>query len=129
MVEEKYVYEVATEKHFNEAAVSVIKSIEEKGWAIFQIYDLKERLAAKGFVQQPIKILEICKANFANSLLNFNIHTSLCTPCRINIIEKEGKVSIITMLPEVTSVLFDGIDKEQAKQIGEELKYIINNAK
>ncbi len=126
---EEYVYEAVTEKSFDEAVVSVLKNVEEKGWSIFQVYDLKERLAAKGFNQQPLKILEVCKGNYANALLNFNIHTSLCTPCRINIIEKEGRVSIITMLPEVTSILFDGIDKDMAKQIGEELKSIIDSAK
>lgn len=129
MSEDKYVYEAITEKPFDEAVVSVLKNVESKGWSVFQVYDLKERLAAKGFNQQPLKILEICKGNYADALINFNIKTSLCTPCRINIVEKNGKVSIMTMLPKVTSLLFDGIDSNMAEQIGEELKDIINNAK
>ncbi len=129
MSEERFVYKVTTEKQFDEAVISVLKSVEEKGWTIFQVYDLKERLAAKGLDQHPLKILEICKGSFANALLNLNIHASLCMPCRINVIEKDGKVSMITMLPGVTSLLFDGIDEERAKQIEEEIKYILNNAK
>lgn len=50
-----FAYIVETNKSFDEAVVSVIKAVEKKGWALFQIYDVKERLAAKGLTQKSAK--------------------------------------------------------------------------
>ena len=57
-----FAYIVETDKRFDDAVVSVLKSIDKKGWALFQVYDIKERLAAKGFAHQNLKIIEICNA-------------------------------------------------------------------
>ena len=57
---EDFAYIVETKKNFDEAVVSVLKAVEKKGWTLFQIYDVKERLAAKGFTQKPLRISEIC---------------------------------------------------------------------
>lgn len=81
-----FAYITETEKSFDNAVVSVLKSVEQKGWSIFQIYDLQERLAAKGFEQNPLKIIEICSAKHANKFLNKNRLISLCLPCKITVI-------------------------------------------
>ncbi|KHO54534.1 MAG: hypothetical protein QT12_C0031G0010, partial [archaeon GW2011_AR21] len=44
---EDFAIVIETEKSFDEAVVSVRKAVESKGWAIFQVYDYKEILAAK----------------------------------------------------------------------------------
>ena len=75
-----FAYVVETKKSFDKAVISVLKSVEQKGWALFQIYDVKERLAAKGFEQDNLKIIEICSGKYANQLLNKNRLTSLCMP-------------------------------------------------
>ena len=68
-----FVYIVGTNKSFNEAVVSVLKIVEQKkGWSIFQVYDIKERLAAKGFSVEKLKIIEICSGKHANNFLNKN---------------------------------------------------------
>ena len=69
---EDFAYVVETEKSFEQAVTPVLKSAEQKGGVLFQIYDIKERLAAKGFEQKPLKIIEICKAKHANNFLNKN---------------------------------------------------------
>ena len=69
---EDFAYIVETEKSFDEAVVSVLKAVEKKGWSIFQVYDIKERLASKGFAQKPLKIIEICSGKHANNFLNKN---------------------------------------------------------
>ena len=97
MKQEDFAYIIETEKSFDEAAVSVLKAVEQKGWALFQIYDVKERLAAKGFKQKPLKIIEICSGKYANQFLNKNRLISLCMPCKINVAEESGKVKIIGM--------------------------------
>ena len=83
MKQEDFAYIVETEKSFDEAVVSVLKAVEQKGWVLFQIYDVKERLAAKGFKQEPLKIIEICSGKYANQFLNKNRLISLCCHARL----------------------------------------------
>ena len=129
MEKENFVYEVETEKSFDEAVISVRKAVENKGWAIFQVYDYKEILAVKGFKQKPLKIIEICSGKYANQFLNKNKLTSLCMPCKINVLEEDGKVKIIGMNPTILSQFFPEISKEEAEEVEKDIKEIINNSK
>ncbi len=126
---ENFAYISATEKNFDEAVVSVLKAIEQKGWTIFQIYDIKERLAAKGFEQKPLKIIEICSGKHANLFLNKNKLISLCMPCKINVLEEDGKIRIIGMNPTIISQFFPEVSKEEAEEVEKDIKEIIDNAK
>ncbi len=126
---ENFVYSVETKKSFEEAVISVLKSVDQKSWALFQIYDLKERLSAKGFNFTNLKIIEICSARYANKLLSKNKFVSMCMPCKINVIEDNNKVYIAGMRPTVMPDIFQGITKEEAQEVEDEIISIINNAK
>src|SRR3990167_1975926 len=126
---EDFAYIVETEKGFDEAVVSVRKAVENKGWAIFQVYDYKEILAVKGFKQKPLKIIEICSGKYANQFLNKNKLTSLCMPCKINVLEENGKVKIIGMNPTIISQFFPEISQEEAMEAEKAIKEIIDNSK
>ena len=122
-------YIAETKKSFDEAVVSVLKAVEQKGWALFQIYDVKERLAAKGFEQKPLKIIEICSGKYANQFLNKNRLASLCMPCKINVLEENGKVKIIGMKPTMISQFFPEISKEETEDVEKDVIEIVNNAR
>ncbi len=124
-----FAYVVETEKRFDEAVVSVLKSVENAGWSLFNIYDIKERLAAKGFKQEPLKIIEICSGRYANDFLNKNRLVSLCMPCKINVFQENGKVKIVGMKPTMISELFREIKKEDAEEAENAIKEIINESK
>lgn len=126
---EDFAYIVETEKGFDDAVVSVLKSVEQKKWALFQIYDIKERLAAKGFEQKPLKIIEICSGKYANDFLNKNKMISLCMPCKINVFEENGKVKIVGMKPTIISQFFPEVNQEESMQVEKDIKEIIDNAK
>src|SRR3989339_2234619 len=125
---EDFAYIVETEKSFDEAVVSVRRAVENKGWAIFQVYDYKEILAVKEFKQKPLKIIEICSGKYANQLLNKNKLTSLCMPCKINVLEEDGKVKIIGMNPAIISQFFPEVSKKEAEEVEKDIKEIIDNA-
>ena len=129
MKTEDFAYIVETEKNFDEAVVSVLRTVEQKGWTLFQIYDIKERLAAKGFKQKPLKIIEICSGKYANNFLNKNRLISLCMPCKINVLEEDGKVKIIGMKPTMISQFFPELNKKDAEEVEKDIKEIIDNAK
>src|SRR3989338_6826991 len=114
MKTEDFAYIIETEKSFDEAVVSVLKAAEEKKGSIFNVYDIKERLASKGFEQKPLKIIEICSGKHANHFLNKNRLISLCMPCKINVIEEKGKVKIAGMKPAIMSQFFPEVGKEEA---------------
>ena len=124
-----FAYIVETNKSFDDAVVSVLKAVEQKGWALFQIYDIKERLAAKGFNFSQLKIIEICSAKYANKLLSKNKFVSMCMPCKINVIEDNNKVYIAGMKPIIMPDIFQGITKEEAQEVENEIIAIIDNAK
>jgi uncharacterized protein (DUF302 family) len=126
---EDFAYIVETKKSLDEAVVSVLKSVDQKGWVLFNVYDVKERLAAKGFSQTPLKIIEICSGKHANQFLNKNRMVSLCMPCKVNVLEELGKVKIVGMRPSIISEFFPEITKQEVKQVEEEIREIIDNAK
>ena len=126
---EDFVYIVETDKSFDEAVVSVLKTAESFGWALFNVYDIRERLAAKGFEQEPLKIIEICSGKYANAFLNKNKLISLCMQCKINVFEENGKVKIAGMNPIIMPEFFKEIKKEEAEEVEKVIKEIINKSK
>jgi uncharacterized protein (DUF302 family) len=126
---EDFTYIVETEKSFDGAVVSVLKSVEKKGWSLFNVYDVKERLAAKGFKHDRLKIIEICSAKHANNFLNKNKLISLCMPCKINVLGENGKIKIAGMNPVIISQFFPEVSKEEAEEVEKDIKEIIDNSK
>lgn len=124
-----FVFVVETSKSIDDAAIAVLKSVEQKGWTVFQVYDIKERLAAKGFEQEPLKIIEICSAKYANRFLNKNRLVSICLPCKINVLQENGKVKIAGMRPSMVSEFFPEISREETQEAEKEIKEILENAK
>ena len=129
MKTEDFAYIVKTEKSFDEAVVSVLKTVEQKGWALFQIYDVKERLAAKGFDQKPLKIIEICSGKYADHFLNKNRLVSLCMPCKINVLEENGEVKLAGMKPTMISQFFPEVNKKETEEVEKDVIEIVNNAR
>ncbi|MBI4453897.1 DUF302 domain-containing protein [Candidatus Woesearchaeota archaeon] len=124
-----FAYIVKTDKSFDDAVVSVLKAVEQKGWSIFQIYDIKERLAAKGFKHKPLKIIEICSGKHANNFLNKNRIISLCMPCKINVLEENGKIKIVGMKPTMISQFFPEVDRKEAEQAEKDVIEMVDNAR
>ncbi len=124
-----FAYIIETEKSFDEAVVSVLKAVESQGWALFNVYDIRERLAVKGFKQEPLKIIEICSAKYANNFLSKNKLISLCMPCKINVFQENGKVKIAGMKPTIMSEFFKEIRKEDVEEVEKIIREIINNSK
>ena len=125
---EDFTYVVETNRTFDDAVVSVLKSVEKKGWTIFQVYDLKERLQAKGFTQDRLKIIEICSGKYANTLLNIDRVFSVCMPCRINIFEDKEIIKIASVRPSILSD-FSSEAKSALEVVEKEIIEIIEEAK
>ncbi len=129
MKQDEFMYSIDTAKTFDDAVVAVLKAVDQKGWAIFQVYDIQERLAAKGFSLEKLKIIEICSAKYAGRLLSQNKNISLCMPCKINVIEDKGKVRILTMKPSVIGLMFEWINSSDFVDVERDLKEMVDLAR
>ena len=121
MKQEDFAYIVETKKSFEEAVISVLKAVEKKGWSLFSVYDVKERLAAKGFEHEKLKIIEICSGKYASNFLNKNKLISLCMP--------GGKIKIVGMKPTMISHFFPEVSKEEALAVEKDIKEIVDSSK
>jgi len=126
---EEFAYVVDTEKSADEAAVSVLRAVEQKGWAVFNVINISERLAAKGFDQSAVRVIEICNGKHANHFLNKSKYISLFMPCRISILEDGGKVKIASMRPAVMSQFFPEVAAEEAMAVEKDVIEIIDDSK
>ncbi|MBI4149622.1 DUF302 domain-containing protein [Candidatus Woesearchaeota archaeon] len=124
-----FAYIVETKKSFDDAVVSVLQAVEQKGWTLFQVYDIRERLAAKGFSQKPLKIIEICSGKHAHQFLSKNRLISLCMPCKINVLEENETVKIAGMKPTMISQLFPEVGRKEAEQAEKDVMEMVDNAR
>ncbi|MBI4142200.1 DUF302 domain-containing protein [Candidatus Woesearchaeota archaeon] len=129
MNQEDITYRVETNKSFGDAVVAVLKAVDQKGWTVFQIIDIQERLSAKGFKHDALKIIEICSGKHANKLLLQNKLVSLCMPCKINVFVDNDKVFIAGMRPSVVAEFFDNVQQSDVDAIEAELKEMIDTAR
>lgn len=99
-------YTVTTEKSFDEAVTAIEQETETVGFRVLYVHNVAKTLAEKGFTIEPFKIVEICNAKSAYTVLKADIKIGLCLPCKINVYQKDGKTYISGMRPTVLSQFF-----------------------
>jgi len=99
-------YTVTTEKSFKEAVAAVEQETKKVGFRALYIHDVAATLKEKGFEVEPFKIIEICNAKSAYTVLKADIKIGLCLPCKINVYQKEGQTFISGMRPTVLPQFF-----------------------
>ena len=97
---------VTTQKSFDEAVAAIEKKTGEKGFRVLHTHDVAATLAEKGFKRQPLKIIEICNAKYANQVLEKDVKISLMLPCPISVYVEGGKTYISTLLPSSIAEFF-----------------------
>lgn len=99
-------YTVLTNKTFDEAVKTVEHESKKAGFRVLYIHDVSATLKEKDFEIEPFKIIEICNAKSAYTVLQADIKIGLCLPCKINVYEKAGKTYISGMRPIVLLQFF-----------------------
>jgi uncharacterized protein (DUF302 family) len=124
------VYEVYTEKSFDEAVVAVAERTKANGFRVLHIHDVQATLAEKNFERDPLKIIEVCNAKYAHTALQIEITVSLLMPCRINVYRKENQTAISTVKPKALAAMFDRAELQSfAEDVEEILLRIIDESK
>src|SRR3989344_1077453 len=99
-------YTVTTKKSCNEAVLAVEQETKNAGFRVLYIHDVTATLKEKGFEIEPFKIIEICNAKSAYTVLKADIKIGLCLPCKINVYQKDSKTYISGMRPVILSQFF-----------------------
>ena len=123
-------YTVTTKKSFDEAAVSVEEETKKAGFRVLHIHDVATTLAEKNFKIEPFKIIEICNAKSAYTVLQTDIKIGLCLPCKINVYIKDKQTFISGMRPIVLSQFFPKANLGNLpSEVDEIIRNIINRSK
>lgn len=123
-------YTVTTKKSFDQAVKSVEEETKKAGFRVLYIHDVASTLKEKSFQIEPFKILEICNAKSAYTVLKADIKIGLCLPCKINVYMKDKKTFISGMRPIILSKFFPKANLGNLpKEVDEIIKNIINNSK
>ena len=121
---EKFDYTVETTKNVDEAVAAVEAKAQEKGFRVLYVHDVQATLSAKGFDIEPMKIIEICNAKFANQALAKDKKISLMLPCPISVFVEQGKTFISAFKPRVLADYFPTVGIEEIA--GEVEKIVIS---
>ena len=123
-------YTVTTEKSFDQAVKAVEEETKSAGFRVLYIHDVTATLKEKGFEIKPFKIIEVCNAKSAYSVLKADIKIGLCLPCKINVYQKDGKTFISGMRPVVLPQLFPKADLGNLPaEVDEIIKGVIDKSK
>ena len=99
-------YTVTTEKSFDEAVAAVKEETNKAGFRVLYIHDVSATLKEKGFKIEPFKIIEVCNAKSAYTVLQADIKIGLCLPCKINVYQKGRQIFISGMRPLILPQFF-----------------------
>lgn len=70
-------------------------SIEANGWRCPAIRDMNAAVEKEGLsMKVPVRIVELCKADYAKDVLESNPEVSTLMPCAFGVYEKDGKVYV-----------------------------------
>ena len=123
-------YTVTTEKSFEEAVAAVEQETKKVGFKVLYIHDVAATLKEKGFEIEPHKIIEICNAKSAYTVLQADMKIGLCLPCKINVYQKDGESHISGMRPIILPQFFPQADLGNLpKEVDEIIRGIINKSK
>jgi uncharacterized protein (DUF302 family) len=123
-------YTVETNKSFDEAVKAIEEKTALKGFRVLHTHDVSATLAEKGFRHEPLKIVEICNARYANEALQKDIHLALLLPCPISVYTEHGKTFISAFRPSAIPAFFPKAGVESlADEVEKVVLEIVNEAK
>ncbi|MBI5412385.1 DUF302 domain-containing protein [Candidatus Peregrinibacteria bacterium] len=123
-------YTITTSLDVETASQRVKEAIAKAGFRVLTVHDVQKTLHEKGLTIEPLKIIEFCNAKSAYAVLQADIKTSLCLPCKINVYIKDGKTFISGMRPIVLNHFFPEADLGTLpREIDTAIKNIIDQSK
>ncbi len=95
---------------FNETVAKIQERIVEQGWSVKGVSDVKHEINKAGYDFKPqVKIIKLCKAEYAKEVLTTDRFVSCLMPCSISVWEgDDGKVYVSEMNMALMAKMFGG---------------------
>lgn len=95
---------------FDETVSALEKSIVENGWVVSTVADMNKSMAKHGVEFAPrVKLIKLCKPEYAKSVLETDRHISTMMPCTFSVWEgDDGKVYLSKMNMGLMAKMFGG---------------------
>jgi uncharacterized protein (DUF302 family) len=95
---------------FDETVAALEKSIAEHGWVVSTVSDMNKSMAKHGVEFGPrVKLVKLCKPEYAKSVLTTDRHVSTLMPCSFAVWEgDDGKVYLSKMNMGLMAKMFGG---------------------
>lgn len=108
-------YENSSKYGFDETVGKLSEIIVGSGWKVIQVLDLQEIMKKNGKDILSVKVIELCKPDYAYRLLSndeLRIYSNML-PCRISVYEKvDGKTYVSRINAEMLSSQIGGVAQE-----------------
>lgn len=101
-------YTVTTDKAFDDAVRAVEDETARQGFRVLHVHDVAATLRDKGFEREPLKIVEICNARYADKVLTEDIEISAFLPCKVTVYRHNGATYLSALRPTVMGAFFQG---------------------
>lgn len=126
----RFEYTIESSRKFEDAVQAVEAKTAEKGFRVLHTHDVAATLAEKGFQREPLKIVEVCNAKYANEVLKADVKVALMLPCPITVYAEGGKTFISTMLPSVIAEFFPNAKiRETAEEVEKAVLAIVDESR
>ncbi|HEU5114451.1 MAG TPA: DUF302 domain-containing protein [Candidatus Paceibacterota bacterium] len=86
----KFEHTAASGDSFDSTVEKLVAQIEKGGMRVLHIHDVKATLAQKGFVIEPFKMIEFCRADHAHALFSADPKVGVFLPCKISVYVRNG---------------------------------------
>lgn len=108
-------FESRSKYNFDGTVEKLSEIIVEGGWKVIQILDLQEIMRKNGKDILPVKVIELCKPDYAYRLLSddgLRIYSNML-PCRISVYEKsDGNIWVSRMNAAMLASQLGGVAQE-----------------
>lgn len=125
-----HVYEMKTDKKFNQAIESLEASLKELKFGVLWKLNFKDTLEGKGLdFKENYMALEVCNPMQAKKILELNSQAGYVLPCKMIVREEEGQTYIGMTSPKALIGMYEdaALDKI-AEEVEETLKKAIHAA-
>ena len=114
---DQLLYRLESDKPFDTVVANIEKQVPENKFRVLAVHDVQETLAEKGFTREPLKIIEVCNAGFADIALSKSINVALFMPCKFTVYPENGQTVVNLARPSMIAQMMPdaGLDELAGK--------------
>lgn len=124
-----FAYALESDKPFETVCSAIEENAVANQFRVLAVHDVQATLAEKGLERGPLKIIEVCNAEFAHRALRQEIEVALFMPCRYAVYSEDGKTIVKLNRPSLIAEMMPGAGLDElANDVEATLKKIMTES-